>query len=176
MAKKIKAVPKTAAKDQLPDLVSGMTRLVERLEALERKTEQILSRVSSMPNELRRAIQELSRPQASYPSQTVSRPEQSFQQNQGPRERILYQAVCSDCQKRCEVPFKPSGDRPVYCPECWAIRKAGHAPKDIASGVVIPAHLKVPKGTTVSTTVQPVPTPKKKPAKTQKGTPKKKKK
>ena len=29
----------------------------------------------------------------------------------GPRE--MSKATCSDCGKECEVPFKPSGDRPV---------------------------------------------------------------
>jgi CxxC-x17-CxxC domain-containing protein len=32
--------------------------------------------------------------------------------------------VCADCQKTCEVPFKPDGSRPVYCKECWAKRKS----------------------------------------------------
>jgi CxxC-x17-CxxC domain-containing protein len=32
-------------------------------------------------------------------------------------------AICSDCKKECTVPFKPSGDRPVYCKECFAKRK-----------------------------------------------------
>jgi len=40
----------------------------------------------------------------------------------GPRE--MHKAVCSDCGKECEVPFKPSNDpqgnpRPVYCKECY---------------------------------------------------------
>jgi CxxC-x17-CxxC domain-containing protein len=39
----------------------------------------------------------------------------------GPRE--MHKAVCADCGQECEVPFKPSGDRPVYCRECWAKRK-----------------------------------------------------
>jgi len=34
-----------------------------------------------------------------------------------PRE--MHKATCADCKKECEVPFKPSGDRPVYCKECW---------------------------------------------------------
>ena len=34
-----------------------------------------------------------------------------------PRE--MHKAVCADCGKECEVPFKPSGDRPVYCRECY---------------------------------------------------------
>ena len=41
----------------------------------------------------------------------------------GPRE--MHKATCADCSKECEVPFKPSGDRPVYCRECFAKRKGG---------------------------------------------------
>ena len=39
--------------------------------------------------------------------------------------REMHKAKCADCGKECEVPFKPSGDRPVYCRDCY--RK--HAPK-----------------------------------------------
>ncbi len=41
--------------------------------------------------------------------------------NRGPRE--MHKAVCADCGKECEVPFKPSGDRPVYCRECFQKHK-----------------------------------------------------
>jgi CxxC-x17-CxxC domain-containing protein len=132
----------SAAKSELPDLVTIMTKLVERLETLERKTDQVISRIAALPSEIRRTAQDLQRPQPPYSAQPGSRPEQGPQQNHGQRERILYQAVCADCCKRCEVPFKPSGDRPVYCPECFAIRKAGHVPKDLTSRVVVPSHLK----------------------------------
>jgi len=27
--------------------------------------------------------------------------------------------TCSDCGKETEVPFKPTGDRPVYCRDCF---------------------------------------------------------
>ena len=40
------------------------------------------------------------------------------------RERVLHRAICADCKKGCEVPFKPSGERPVYCKECFSKRKA----------------------------------------------------
>lgn len=139
---KKRAKKEKTKKQELPDLVTAMMKLVERLEVMERKMDQVLGRVSNLPTEMRRAIQDLSRPQQSYHSQPSSRPDQGSQQNQGPRERILYQAVCADCRKRCEVPFKPSGDRPVYCPECFAIRKAGHVPKDITSGIVVPPHVR----------------------------------
>ena len=34
--------------------------------------------------------------------------------------REMHKSVCADCGKECEVPFQPTGDRPVYCSECWA--------------------------------------------------------
>jgi len=45
--------------------------------------------------------------------------------DRGPRE--MHKATCSECKKECEVPFKPSGDRPVYCKECFSKRKQGSA-------------------------------------------------
>jgi CxxC-x17-CxxC domain-containing protein len=39
----------------------------------------------------------------------------------GPRE--LHQAVCAECGKTCEVPFKPRGDKPVYCSDCFERRR-----------------------------------------------------
>jgi len=35
----------------------------------------------------------------------------------GPRE--YHTAVCADCGKEARVPFKPRGDRPVYCSDCF---------------------------------------------------------
>ena len=34
--------------------------------------------------------------------------------------REMHRSVCAECGKECEVPFQPTGDRPVYCAECWA--------------------------------------------------------
>jgi len=48
------------------------------------------------------------------------------------RERILYKAICADCKKECEVPFKPSQDRPVYCKDCFSKRKGGGPFKGMA--------------------------------------------
>ena len=47
--------------------------------------------------------------------------------NRGPRsdfKREWHKAVCDQCKKECEVPFKPIKDKPVYCKECYAERKA----------------------------------------------------
>jgi len=35
----------------------------------------------------------------------------------GPKE--MHKATCADCKQECEVPFVPSGDRPVYCRACY---------------------------------------------------------
>ncbi len=43
----------------------------------------------------------------------------------GGRPREMFKATCGDCKKECEVPFKPSGDRPVYCKDCFSKRKGG---------------------------------------------------
>jgi len=49
-----------------------------------------------------------------------------FKRFDGPRE--MHKAVCSDCGKECEVPFKPGNDpqgnpRPVYCRDCYQNHK-----------------------------------------------------
>ena len=44
-----------------------------------------------------------------------------FRGDSGPRE--MHKAVCDECKKECEVPFKPTEGKPVYCKECYAKRK-----------------------------------------------------
>lgn len=36
------------------------------------------------------------------------------------RERPeMHKTVCSDCGNSCEVPFRPTGDKPVFCSDCF---------------------------------------------------------
>jgi CxxC-x17-CxxC domain-containing protein len=35
----------------------------------------------------------------------------------------MHKAVCDECQKSCEVPFRPSGDKPIFCNECFSSKK-----------------------------------------------------
>lgn len=44
----------------------------------------------------------------------------------GPRE--MHKIKCSECGKDAEVPFKPRGDLPVYCRECF-FKKKGITPR-----------------------------------------------
>ena len=39
-----------------------------------------------------------------------------------PRE--MHDAVCAQCGKDTQVPFRPSGDRPVYCSDCFSKQPA----------------------------------------------------
>ena len=166
-----------AAGPVMPDLVTAMMKLVERLEVLEKKTDMVLGRVSGLPTEVRQAVQNLQRPQPPYQAQPASRPDQNSPQNYTPREKVLYEATCADCLKGCKVPFRPSENRPVYCPECFAIRKAGHAPKDLASNIVVPQHLRDLKPAPAVLPKPAAPAKSKKPApKAAKKQPKKKKK
>lgn len=44
----------------------------------------------------------------------------------GERDRgpvTMHQATCGQCGKPCEVPFRPTGERPVYCNTCFQGRK-----------------------------------------------------
>ena len=37
--------------------------------------------------------------------------------------REMHKVNCSECGKETEVPFKPDGDRPVYCRDCYQKHK-----------------------------------------------------
>lgn len=37
--------------------------------------------------------------------------------SRGPVE--MHSATCSKCGKECEVPFKPTGSKPVFCSDCF---------------------------------------------------------
>ena len=36
----------------------------------------------------------------------------------------MHKATCASCDKTCEVPFRPSDGKPVYCRDCFAGRSA----------------------------------------------------
>jgi CxxC-x17-CxxC domain-containing protein len=38
-----------------------------------------------------------------------------------PRE--MFAATCASCGKEAQVPFQPSGDKPVYCSACYQERR-----------------------------------------------------
>jgi len=140
-----------AGKSELPELVTVMMKVVERLEALERKIDLVISQTSGRPSAAPQAqgqqsVQRPEQPQQRHPHPpNGSHPihgQNGSQQNHGQNRRPLYKAVCADCRKDCEIPFKPTGERPVYCKECFAGRKAGNsAPKGNSRRDPVPPHL-----------------------------------
>ncbi|EKD43298.1 MAG: hypothetical protein ACD_72C00357G0001 [uncultured bacterium] len=44
----------------------------------------------------------------------------------GPRP--MFPATCSKCGKECQLPFRPTGDRPVFCSNCFDSEKGNEAP------------------------------------------------
>ena len=41
------------------------------------------------------------------------------------RRREMHKAVCAECGADCEVPFRPSGDKPIYCSKCFEGKESG---------------------------------------------------
>lgn len=37
----------------------------------------------------------------------------------GGQQREYFLAICGECGKEAQLPFKPRGDRPVYCSDCF---------------------------------------------------------
>ncbi len=46
------------------------------------------------------------------------------------RPTELFATTCSECSKKCEVPFKPSNDKPVFCSACFGIKKSANETRD----------------------------------------------
>ncbi len=101
-----------------PDMAASNDKILQQLIILERKIDSLIAQSSEKPFERK----EHARP--------FQRFDNSFQRDRGDRgnsfrERSFTKAICADCNSECEVPFKPTGDRPVYCKDCFSKRKDG---------------------------------------------------
>jgi CxxC-x17-CxxC domain-containing protein len=104
------------------DITSILINIQQRITSLENKVDILVSRVLparvAEPKPLFAPVQK--------PAQ-VNPANAGRQDNSGRnKNRMMHKTICADCKKECEVPFRPSGDRPVYCRECFARRKAGN--------------------------------------------------
>ncbi len=43
----------------------------------------------------------------------------------GDKRAEMHKATCSECGKMCEVPFRPSSDKPVFCNDCFSSKREG---------------------------------------------------
>jgi CxxC-x17-CxxC domain-containing protein len=100
------------------EMLAFMARIQEQIAALDRKLDALINKSVV---QVKPPVQ----PTASAPVPSSPRPVEQ------PRGRQLYPVVCAECKKSCEIPFKPNGDRPVYCKECFGRRKLGNAAKPV---------------------------------------------
>jgi CxxC-x17-CxxC domain-containing protein len=45
-------------------------------------------------------------------------------------ERRMFRATCAECGRECEVPFKPTGERPIYCSNCYERQQSESGPRN----------------------------------------------
>ena len=103
-----------------PYLEGLMSKLLDRLNALEKKMDTVVAQTGGRPSN-----------QAYQPSRPVqisySNPHPMAEPKHPTRhERVMYEAVCADCKDACEVPFRPSPERAIYCKPCFAKRRSGN--------------------------------------------------
>ena len=59
----------------------------------------------------------------------------SFDRNRRSRQNVeMTKVTCSTCKSKCEVPFKPTSSKPVYCNDCFI--KKGSQGKEGSQGKV----------------------------------------
>ncbi len=44
--------------------------------------------------------------------------------DRGPRE--MFSATCSSCGREAQVPFQPTGSKPVYCSDCFQTQRRSY--------------------------------------------------
>ena len=116
MKKRFKRKSLLAAPQDEPDVADIINKMQQLLSAMEKKLDILIGQSSKRPFE-KSYSQRPPRPFDRSPRHDRER------QGNGPRERTFTRVVCSDCSKECEIPFKPSGGRPVYCKECFSKRR-----------------------------------------------------
>ncbi len=105
-----KSVKSKAAVKVDPYLEGLMAKLLDRLVGIEKQLSTVIAQTAGKPSGNGEAPKSFQKPETTQPPH---------------RDRVLYEAICADCHKVCEVPFKPSENRAVYCKECFARRKSG---------------------------------------------------
>ena len=101
-----------------PGVVDLINKVQQQLSAVERKLDILIGQSSKRPFE---------KSYSQKPSRSFdhSHRRDSGRQGNDTRERTFTRVICADCNKECEIPFKPSGGRPVYCKECFSNRRKG---------------------------------------------------
>jgi len=93
------------------DVAELIGKMQEQLASMERKIDSLINRPTAQPQ------------QAQFrPPRHNDRPQHGHGGNDF-RQRSMYKVICAECNKQCEIPFKPRNDRPVYCKDCFLKRR-----------------------------------------------------
>ena len=126
------------------DMLNLINKIQQQLTLLDKKVDTLIHRSLS-------PINQAPKPPVNTPSLPAKT--NDHRNNKG---RMLHTAICADCKKECTIPFKPSGDRPVYCQDCFSRRKVinmsgiklENKPKETApvpTAVHVPVEIKKPQ-------------------------------
>ena len=109
---------KSAVKVDMEELVN---KLQQQIAGLERKIDILVSRPAPVPALVKNFSSNFQQPAIRH---------DHGERRQGGNfvEKTMFKTICADCNKDCEVPFKPREGRPIYCKECFARRKSGNMP------------------------------------------------
>lgn len=58
----------------------------------------------------------------------------SGRESRGKREFTMTKVICSSCGENCEVPFKPTSNKPIFCSNCFR-KEDGRSSHRPASGL-----------------------------------------
>jgi len=53
----------------------------------------------------------------------TSEPLRSYRNSGDERKPTMHKVICADCGDKCQIPFEPKFNRPVYCSECFQKNK-----------------------------------------------------
>ncbi|HAD80986.1 TPA: hypothetical protein DCG35_00605 [Candidatus Edwardsbacteria bacterium] len=68
-----------------------------------------------------------SRPPSRGPKKFGPRGGKDF--GKGSFDKQMHPATCDSCGTSCEVPFKPTGGKPIYCRDCFRKMEGSEAPR-----------------------------------------------
>ena len=99
-----------------PGVAGLINKMQRQLSAMEKKLDILIRQSPKRPFE---------KNYSQKPFRRFSQPHRPDRGRQGGGfgGKTYTRAICADCNKECGIPFKSSGDRPVYCKECFSKRK-----------------------------------------------------
>jgi len=119
MKERFKRKRSLVAPQDEPGVAGLINKVQQQLSAMEKKLDILIGQSSQRPFE---------KSYSQKPSRDFNHSHRydRGRQGNGPREITYTRVICAGCNKECEIPFKPSGDRPVYCKECFSKHKKGN--------------------------------------------------